>query len=121
MNAAVLPVSLPPELAVSRIEPRGARAAQDFESYLIGTLLQSMEKTFASVPGEESPPGADDYNYLGTQALAEGIAMQGGFGIAKLICQYLPPHEGKGPEIPIGPAEKPLRPKVPASAADRSR
>ena len=73
---------------------RGAKAARDFEASLIGALLESLEKTFSSVPGEASCTGSDDYNYLGTRALAEGIADHGGFGIATMIAQHL--HEGKG-------------------------
>jgi len=75
---------------------KGAKAAREFEAQLIGSLLQSLEKTFASVPGgdENTMPGADDYNYLGCQALAEGIAEHGGFGIAAMISRHLDLHEG---------------------------
>jgi Rod binding domain-containing protein len=55
-----------------------------------------MEKTFATLPGESTLAGADDYNYMGTQALAAGLAARGGFGIAAMIARHLPPHEGKG-------------------------
>lgn len=75
---------------------RGAKAARDFEARLIGSLLESLEKTFGGLPGENSMPGADNYNYLGSQALAEGIADRGGFGIAAMIARYLAEHEGKG-------------------------
>ena len=69
---------------------RGAKAAQTFEAQLIGSLLESMEKTFATLPGESSMPGADDYNYLGTQALSQALAARGGFGIAAMITSHLP-------------------------------
>ena len=85
-----------PSLAVPAAPPRGVRAAREFEASLIASLLASLEKTLASVPGECSLAGSDDYNYLGTQALASGIAAHGGFGIADLIARHLPPHEGKG-------------------------
>ncbi|MGP0020486.1 MAG: rod-binding protein [Candidatus Sulfotelmatobacter sp.] len=75
---------------------RGAKAARDFEANLIGSLLESMEKTFANLPGESTLPGTDDYNYMGTQALAQGLADRGGFGIAAMISRHLPQHEGKG-------------------------
>ncbi len=48
---------------------RGAKAAREFEASLIASLLESMEKTFASLPGDGTLPGADNYNYLGIQAL----------------------------------------------------
>ena len=75
---------------------RGAKAAREFEANLIGSLLESLEKTFAALPGSDDLPGTDDYNYLGTRALAEGMADRGGFGIAAMIAQYLTAHEGKG-------------------------
>jgi Rod binding domain-containing protein len=74
---------------------RGAQAARDFEASLIASLLESLEKSFATLPGESALPGADDYNYLGTQALAQGLAARGGFGIAAMISRHLPAHEGK--------------------------
>jgi len=93
--------TLSPELAApaAGLRPgatRGAKAAREFEARLIGSLLESLEKTFATLPGENTIAGADDYNYLGTQALAEGLAARGGFGIAAMISRHLPAHEGKG-------------------------
>ena len=76
--------------------PRSVRAARAFEASLVAALLASLEKTFAGVPGESSLAGADDFNYLGTHALAEGIVAHGGFGIANLIARNLQPHESKG-------------------------
>lgn len=92
-----LPIAtLPPTLVAPTVPPRGVRAAREFEASLIASLLESLEKTFAALPGETSLAGADDYNYLGTAALASGIAAHGGFGIAALISAHLPAHEGKG-------------------------
>jgi Rod binding domain-containing protein len=88
--------TIPPEASISVAAPRGMKAAQEFEENLIASLLASMEKTFANVPGGDLP-GSDDYNYLGTQALSTGIVARGGFGIARLITRYLSTHEGKGP------------------------
>jgi hypothetical protein len=65
------------------------KAAQEFEAQLIGTVLESLEKSFATLPGQDSVAGSDDYNYLGTQALASALAAGGGFGIAKLISEHL--------------------------------
>jgi Rod binding domain-containing protein len=88
--------TLSPQLATS-VWPlgRGAKAAEEFEAHLIGSMLESMEKTFATLPGQDMP-GADNYNYLGTQALSEALAAKGGFGIAAMISRHLPAHEGKG-------------------------
>jgi hypothetical protein len=72
---------------------RGEKAAHEFEAQLLTSLLGPMEKTFAALPGDDTTPGSDDYNYLGTHALAEGLAEAGGFGIATLIARYLSVHE----------------------------
>jgi Rod binding domain-containing protein len=85
--AAMLPLAATPALG------KGGKAAREFEAQLIGTVLESLEKTLAAVPGQDAMAGEDNYNYLGTQALASAIAAGGGFGIAKLISRHLgPPH-----------------------------
>jgi Rod binding domain-containing protein len=89
--------TISPGLATAaKLSGRGAKAAREFEASLIASLLESMEKTFASLPGESTLAGSDDYNYLGIQALAGGLAARGGFGIAAMITRHLPEHEGKG-------------------------
>jgi Rod binding domain-containing protein len=88
--------ALPPELTASSAQAaRGVTAAREFEAQLIGNLLESLQKTFAGLPGEESSAGSEDYNYMGTQALAGALADKGGFGIAAMISRYLTAHEGK--------------------------
>jgi Rod binding domain-containing protein len=89
--------TLSPQLATPATTlARGAKAAQEFEAQLIGSVLESMEKTFAALPGQSDVTGSDDYNYLGTHALAETLAARGGFGIAAMINRYFLAHEGKG-------------------------
>ncbi|HZQ95172.1 MAG TPA: hypothetical protein VFA67_09195 [Candidatus Sulfotelmatobacter sp.] len=112
---------LPAALATPAVSPRGATAARDFEASLIGNLLESLEKTFASVPGQEPSPGSDEYNYIATRALAEVIASHGGFGIAALIGRHLPAHEGKGEVVSSGSRDPAALPKVPSTPADRTR
>ena len=85
-----------PDLATPAALGRGPQAAREFEACLIGSLLESLEKTFAALPGEDPLPGSDDYNYLGTRALSEALAARGGFGIAAMISRYLATHESKG-------------------------
>jgi Rod binding domain-containing protein len=75
---------------------RGAKAARDFEAQLIGNLLESMEKTFAALPGQGSVAGEDDYNYMGTHALASAMAAGGGFGIARMILHNFERTKGAG-------------------------
>jgi Rod binding domain-containing protein len=89
-SSAIVPASLSPDLTTpAAVLERGAKAAREFEAQLIGSLLESMEKTFAALPGEDSVTGADSYNYLATHALAEALAARGGFGIAAMIAPHL--------------------------------
>lgn len=81
--------SVSPGLTTPAALGRGAKAAREFEAQLIGSLLESMEKTFAALPGEDSVTGADNYNYLATHTLAEALASRGGFGIAAMITPHL--------------------------------
>jgi len=94
---SIIPLlAVSPQLAAPAPSLRTARAARDFEASLIASVLSSLEKTFAAVPGEDALPGADDYNYLGTQAVAQAIADHGGFGITALITKSFAAHESKG-------------------------
>jgi Rod binding domain-containing protein len=72
---------------------KGEKAAREFEAQLIGMVLESMEKTFASLPGKDEIAGEDNYNYLGTQAMASVVAAGGGFGIARMISAHLAQRE----------------------------
>jgi Rod binding domain-containing protein len=69
---------------------RADRAARDFEATLIASLLESSEKSFSSLHGEDGSPGSDDYKYLGIKTLSESMADAGGFGVAAIIRQHLP-------------------------------
>jgi Rod binding domain-containing protein len=73
---------------------KGQKAAQEFEAQLIATVLESMEKTFAALPGKDAIAGQDDYNSMGAHALASALAAGGGFGIAKMITKHLGVSQG---------------------------
>jgi Rod binding domain-containing protein len=97
MNSSSIPslTALAPSLATPPAAlTRGGKAAQEFEAQLLASLLNSLEKTFAAVPGDNAIPGQDNYDYLGTQALASALAARGGFGIAAMITRHLGEHEG---------------------------
>lgn len=71
------------------------KAAQDFEAVLLGSLLESVEKTFSGF-GDDAPLGSSDYSYMGVQALASGLAANGGIGIARMILKQLEPTKVPG-------------------------
>jgi len=68
---------------------KGEKAAHDFESLLLTSLFDSLQKTFAW-DHEDGTPGAGDYRLMGTRALAEAVSAGGGIGIARLIVNHLP-------------------------------
>jgi Rod binding domain-containing protein len=75
---AALPNSHPAE------KTKAEKAARDFEAVLLGSLLSSLQKTFAGTPGGNSSENSN-YAAMGTQALASAMAARGGLGIAQLI------------------------------------
>ncbi|MGC2193117.1 MAG: rod-binding protein [Terriglobales bacterium] len=80
---------IPALLATSetRHRDRIVKAAQEFEAQLLSTLLGPLEQSFSAVPGTEA--GADDYRYMGIQALAGALSGSGGMGIADLLVRQL--------------------------------
>jgi Rod binding domain-containing protein len=68
---------------------RISKAARDFEALLLRSLLEPLQKSFSKISGEASSAGQDDYQYLGTEALASALASSGGLGIASMITKQL--------------------------------
>ncbi len=65
------------------------KAAHEFESVLLNTLLGPLEQTFSSLPGKKQDTESDNYQYLGMQALSSVLAGGKGLGIADLIIRSL--------------------------------
>jgi Rod binding domain-containing protein len=103
LSAGVSAATVAPPLAAPALG-KGEKAAREFEAQLIGTVLESLEKTFAALPGQDAIAGEDDYNYLGTQALASALAAGGGFGIAHMIAQHLGGTKVAGAGVARSPA-----------------
>jgi Rod binding domain-containing protein len=81
----VIPLQVPPTGEARKM----LRAAQDFESVLMGELLRSLQKTLSAVPGNNAGAGDEDYQYLGTEALASALAARGGLGLGRMIARNL--------------------------------
>ncbi len=77
------------QMAASAPASKGEKAGRDFESILLTSLFDSLQKSFAFDP-EDSTPGAGDYRLMATRAVAESVTAAGGIGIAKLILRHLP-------------------------------
>ena len=83
---------IPPQLPLPSADAWSVQASRQFEASLIASLLESAEKTYAALPGENAFAGSENYDYLATQALGSEIAAHGGFGIAAVISRYLAEH-----------------------------
>ena len=75
---------------------KAEKAAQDFEAVLLGSLLESLQKSFAG-PSEDATVGSDNYALMGTQALAGAMSAHGGIGIARMILHQW--QQSKVPEL----------------------
>ena len=66
------------------------KAAAEFESVLLSSLLQNLEGSFA---GEDSNGvGGGNWTEFGVQAIGAAMAKSGGIGIARMIAPYLQRH-----------------------------
>jgi Rod binding domain-containing protein len=68
---------------------KAEKAARDFESVLLTSLFDSLQKTF-SWDHEGSTPGGSNYRLMATRAIADAAAANGGFGLASFILRHLP-------------------------------
>jgi Rod binding domain-containing protein len=93
--ATPLTASVPIPSTSTANDPKALRRhAVEFEAILLGQVLEKLEQTCSSVPGEQpSDAGHDTESSLATQALASGIAKAGGFGFARMVLKYLPQPE----------------------------
>jgi Rod binding domain-containing protein len=76
-----------PAFARTRERPAGSvhRAARQFEGMLLASLLQSFQKTFSSIPGDEQDCAHSQYEYMEAEAVGSALASRGGIGLAELI------------------------------------
>jgi len=84
------------------------KAAQDFESVLLGHWLEQAQQSFATVPGgdpdeAEADPGQDQFRSIAMQALARSLTKSGGVGMAKMIVRQLEHSAGASEAPSAGP------------------
>ena len=86
MDPALSAISFHSAPTVTPSRSKAEKAACDFEAILLGSLLESLQKTFAGIR-EDDASGSGNYAVMGTQAFASALAAGGGIGIAQLILQ----------------------------------
>lgn len=67
------------------------RATQEFEAMLIANFWKSMTESLSSGDEDSLDPGHSTWQDMGVQAMSEGLAKSGGFGLGKLILKHLEP------------------------------
>jgi peptidoglycan hydrolase FlgJ len=88
LAAPLAPVATRSATPAPKADPKAAKAAQDFEAVMLGTLLESLQKSFGG--GMDSGAlGNAEYATMGTQALATAMAARGGIGIARMVLSQL--------------------------------
>ncbi|HZP63311.1 MAG TPA: hypothetical protein VFB28_07845 [Terriglobales bacterium] len=78
-------------------------AARQFEAVLLNQLFDSLEHTFSVLGEEKTSAGADQYRFLGIQALCSRISEHGGLGIADMIVRNVEAREAR-----LSTTKKPL-------------
>jgi Rod binding domain-containing protein len=95
MNVSLTPTSSFPVMPASG-KAKAEKAAQDFESVLLASLLQSLQESFAP-SSEEDSAGSSHYSLMATQALASALSAHGGIGIGGMILRQW--QQTKVPEV----------------------
>ena len=72
------------------------KATEEFESILMTSWWEQMEKTFGGSEGHE--PGHDTIQDMGLRAMTTAMAQAGGFGIARMLYHQLEPELNRSPE-----------------------
>jgi Rod binding domain-containing protein len=109
MNAiSPAPGASPPGIE-AKLANKGRHAALEFESVLLQTLLEPLEKSFSTLPGKDDLSGGDNYHYLGTQALASSLAQSGGLGLARMMVRSLLKPHGLSAKVSGSEADKSSR------------
>jgi Rod binding domain-containing protein len=79
----------------SSSDPKLKKAARDFESLLLSSMLEEM-KTFSDSLGGESDSASNTIQGLGINAASTAIAKAGGVGIGQMVLQQLQRPGGPG-------------------------
>jgi Rod binding domain-containing protein len=69
------------------------KATQEFESILVTSWWEEMEKSFGGT--EQHEPGFEAFHDMGLRAMTLAMAKAGGFGIARTLFHQLQPALGR--------------------------
>jgi Rod binding domain-containing protein len=90
-------------------QSRLAKAAQEFESLLLSSLLSGSHQGEIASSSDKQDPAGDTVQSLGNQAMAEALSARGGIGIAKMLLHQLqPPTVSGATNVPATGLEGPI-------------
>ena len=78
--------------AEAPVDPKALKAAKDFESIFLRTLLSSLEKTTSISGGGKLNTGQSTYGSMVVGAMADNISNSGGIGLADIVAKSLSAH-----------------------------
>lgn len=78
--------------AEAPVDPKALKAAKDFESIFLRTLLSSLEKTTSISGGGKLNTGQSTYGSMIVGAMADNISNSGGIGLADIVAKSLSSH-----------------------------
>jgi Rod binding domain-containing protein len=81
--------------ASSLLNKQLTKRATEFEAMMLEQLIAPVQKSFTSIGGDGEDAGKDTISGLGTQFLAQGMAEQGGIGLAKMVMKSLSAKDSK--------------------------
>ena len=83
--------SIPSDVTTPAHSRTTVEKATEFEGMLINQCLEKLQQSFVGTgDGEGDDPAKSTLCGMGTMALAQGLALRGGLGIARMLLQHLP-------------------------------
>ena len=97
LTTAAHPVTLDPEFiginkrSLTSAHNKLTSTATEFESILLTQWLESAERSFGTIPGDdpENDAESEQLKSLGVQELGKALAAHGGIGIASMVTRAL--------------------------------
>ncbi|HYP88019.1 MAG TPA: rod-binding protein [Polyangiaceae bacterium] len=86
-----------------QVDPKALKAAKDFETIFLRTLLHSLEKTTSIKGSGKLDTGQSTYGSMVVGAMAEQVSQSGGIGLADIVAKSLTTHGPAGatePKLP---------------------
>ena len=82
---AILSAAATPQSQQAKLKKAGA----EFEAILLNNVLGGLELAYTRLPGAKQDHSTEAYSGFAMEALASGLAQNGGVGIGRLLAKAL--------------------------------